>query len=246
MGYNVPVTTGDFPEAARVILSGGPVRKGPRPEPPAGARTAALVPAYFAPDAAPGEWRRLLAAPPRLVVVSVDHGPGAVRQAAYVPCVAALLTAGCEVLGYVDTDFGLRPSEEVRADLRRYRDWYGLRGVFLDQVAASEERLPHYADLVDGVRGTVVLNPGVYPDPGYAALADLLVTFEGPLSAYRSMREPAWARAFARGRFCHLVHDVPHRQVEPTLRRAVRHAAVVHVTDRTGAAPWRDLPTYFG
>ncbi|MFD1938127.1 MULTISPECIES: spherulation-specific family 4 protein [Nonomuraea] len=216
--------------------------------PPGGAGTGpfTLVPAYFHPGTAVHTWRRLLADPPRMAVVTVDHGPGQARDPGCAAAVAALRAAGTEVLGYAETDFGLRPATEVRADLRRYLVWYGVRGAFLDQVAACADRVAHYRALVEEVRGPVVLNPGVYPDPAYASLADLLVTFEGSLAAYRSMREPAWARRLARGRFCHLVHGVPYEQVEPTLRRAVRHAGTVHVTDRTGAAPWRDLPTYFG
>ncbi|MET9341014.1 MULTISPECIES: spherulation-specific family 4 protein [unclassified Nonomuraea] len=205
-----------------------------------------LVPAYFHPRTAGEAWRRLLVDPPRMAVVSVDHGPGQARDPGCAAAVAALVAAGTQVLGYADTDFGLRPAAQVRADLRRYLVWYGIRGAFLDQVAASAERLAHYAELVAEVRGPVVLNPGVYPDPAYVSLADILVTFEGPLPAYRAMRVPAWARRLARERFCHLVHGVPYEQVAPTLRKAARHAGTVHVTDRTGAAPWRDLPTYFG
>lgn len=206
----------------------------------------ACVPAYFHPGRATDAWRRLLANPPRLAVLNLDEGPGQAKDSAYPPVISRLVAAGTEVLGYVDTDFGLRPVADVRADLRRYRSWYGLRGVFLDQVAASADRLGHYREIVEGVRGTLVLNPGVYPDPGYADLADVLVTFEGPLSAYKATREPLWARRLARGRFCHLIHDVPSKAFESTLRRATRHAGTVYVTDRTGAQPWGDLPAYYG
>ncbi|MEV0587969.1 spherulation-specific family 4 protein [Nonomuraea sp. NPDC050310] len=206
----------------------------------------ACVPAYFHPGQGGDAWRRLLAHPPRMVVLNLGDGPGEAKDPAFPPLVARLLAAGTEVLGYVDTDFGLRPVAEVRADLRRYRAWYGVRGVFLDQTAAGEDRLGHYREIVDGVRGTIVLNPGVYPDPRYADLADVLVTFDGPLSAYKAMREPAWARSLARGRFCHLVHDVPSRQLEPTMRRAVRFAGLAYATDRSGPQPWGDLPAYHG
>lgn len=206
----------------------------------------ACVPAYFHPEGETDAWRRLLANPPRLLVLNIDDGPGEAKDAAFPPVINRLVAAGTEVLGYADTDFGLRSVADVRADLRRYRAWYGLRGVFLDQVAACSDRLEHYRELVEGVRGTLVLNPGVYPDPGYADLADVLVTFEGPLSAYGAMREPAWARGLARGRFCHLIHDVPSKAFEPTLRRAIGHAGTVYVTDRTGDRPWGDVPAYYG
>ncbi|WP_327086239.1 spherulation-specific family 4 protein [Nonomuraea sp. NBC_01738] len=216
-------------------------------DPPAGVKlvevgealVGACVPAFFHPVESAEHWRRLLAVPPRLAVVD----PGPERDAAFGPVLARLAAAGTEVLARVDTDFGLRPAADVRADLRRVRAWYGVRGVFLDQVAAGADRLAHYREIVDGVRGTIVLNPGVYPDPGYAALADVLVTFDGPLAAYRAIREPAWARELARGRFCHLIHGVPERVRTATLRKAARMAGAVHLSDSQG---WGHLPAYYG
>ncbi|MFI6597149.1 spherulation-specific family 4 protein [Nonomuraea sp. NPDC050536] len=214
-------------------------------KPDQGPAPAMLVLAYFRPGH-PHAWPRLHQTPPDLVVIDVEEGPGVARDPALATLVTRLLGAGIQVLGRVDTDFGLRPIEDVRADLRHYRSWYGLRGVYLDQVASGADRLDHYREIVDGVRGTIALNPGVYPDPGYAQLADVVVTFDGPLSAYRATREPAWARDQARGRFCHVIHDVPGHARESTLRRAARLAGTVAVTDRAGSAPWSDLPAYYG
>jgi len=199
-------------------------------------RPARLVPVSFHPQMRPEAWRRLLAAPPRMVALAPD-GP------AYRRAVAELWAAGTEVLGRVDTDFGLRPVAEVRAELRGF-GLYGLSGVYLDQSAACSDRLEYYRELVSGIQGTIILNPGVYPHPGYAALADVLVTFDGPLPAYRATREPAWARPLPRGRFCHLVHGVPGQAAEATVRRAVQRAGLVHVTDRRGTDPWGDMPAY--
>ena len=39
------------------------------------------------------------------------------------------------MLGYVATTFGARPAADVEADAARYRDWYGVDGIFLDEVA---------------------------------------------------------------------------------------------------------------
>lgn len=199
----------------------------------------ACVPAYFHPVESADSWRRLLAVPPRLVVLDLGED----REPAFGPLITRLAAAGSEVLAKVDTDFGLRPAADVRAELRRLRAWYGVRGVYLDQVAACADRLAHYREIVDGVRGTIVLNPGVYPDPGYATLADVLVTFEGPLPAYRAIREPAWARALARGRFCHLIHGVAERVRTATMRKAARLAGAVHVSD---GHDWGELPAYYG
>ena len=79
---------------------------------------------------------------------------------------------------------GGAPPAEIADDVARHREWYAADGCFLDQVAGRPPAgLLGYRRLARTARprgaGTVVLNPGVHPAPGYARLADLLVTFEG-------------------------------------------------------------------
>ncbi len=152
--------------------------------------------------------------------------------------------------GYVDTAYGRRPAREIEDELARYRSWYGIRAVFLDQVSAVPEHLLRYRRIVAGVRargaGHVVFNHGAYPDAAYAQLADLLVTFEGPWRAYRHVRAPDWASRLPAERFCHLVYAAPRPVLARALAQAGRcNAGVVYVTDRTGANPWDGLPAYF-
>jgi hypothetical protein len=86
----------------------------------------------------------------------------------------------------------------------------------------------------------------VHPDPGYASLADLLVTFEGPWPAYTRMRQPEWATRLPARRLCHLVYAVPPGAYESVVGLARRNnAGVVYVTDGDGANPWGRLSRYF-
>jgi hypothetical protein len=209
-----------------------------------------IVPAYFHPGRAADDWRALTVWRPRAVVLNVDSGPGAVRDPAFAAVAARTIAAGVPLLGYVDTRYGSRPPGEVMAEPLRYRDWYGAQGVFLDQVSAGRDPLARYQRIVAAVRdegiGPVVLNHGTYPDPGYAALADLLVTFEGPWHAYERLCAPSWAMRLPASRFCHLVYGAPRSLLGRVLRRAARcNAGVVYVTDREGANPWNGLPEYF-
>ncbi|WP_052434716.1 spherulation-specific family 4 protein [Streptacidiphilus melanogenes] len=147
-----------------------------------------LVPAYFHPSDDPASWAVLRAAAPQLaaVVVNPASGPGPGPDPAYAQVRAGLV--GTRVLGYVDTDYGRRPHAEVVAEIAAYRDWYDVDGVFLDQTPDGSEALPHYARLTVAARSLgaayVALNPGLPPHPAYLDLADLVVTFEGPWSAY--------------------------------------------------------------
>ncbi|MFF8605072.1 spherulation-specific family 4 protein [Streptomyces sp. NPDC015346] len=193
-----------------------------------------LVPFYEHPADRPEDWAAVIGAAPSLygVVLNPANGAGERPDPAFAAVAERLRAAGVRVLGYTDTAYGRRPQAEVVADLLRHRDWYGADGAFLDQVATAPDALAHYRRIGVAARAagarTVVLNHGAHPDPGYAPLADLLVTFEGPWDSYRTLDLPV------ADHYCHLVYAAP-----PDARPATRvHCAV----PGTGAHPWGTLP----
>lgn len=210
------------------------------------------IPAYFHPALAAAQWSRMVqyCGSLRTVILNVDSGPGAVVDQSLL-AVARRTAEVTTVLGYVDTGYGSRCIAEVLAEIARYRAWYPVSGVFLDQVTTSARTLPWYRRLTATIRdlaaGEIVLNPGTVPlDPGYAEIADAVVTFEGPYPAYRRLRVPPWARELPPERFWHLVYATPADQLGPALETArSQHAATVYVTDGTGPNPWGGLPPYF-
>ncbi|GGL62351.1 hypothetical protein GCM10010129_02430 [Streptomyces fumigatiscleroticus] len=208
-----------------------------------------LIPLYVHPAEDPGAWHRLITAADRTygVVLNPASGPGARPEAAFVSAAAALRAAGARLLGYVDTDYGTRPAADIAADAVRHREWYAADGVFLDRVSAAPEELPACRALVRGLRrrgcGPVVLNPGVHPAPGYARIADLLVTFEGHWSAYVSaFSRPDWTLRQPPERICHLVYGVPEALVPLAVRTAgERGAAVCGPVTGEQPNPWATL-----
>ncbi|MEV6840179.1 spherulation-specific family 4 protein [Streptomyces sp. NPDC051133] len=204
-----------------------------------------LVPYYEHPAVRPAEWAAILAAAPRLygVVLNPASGPGDRPDPDFAEAATRLRTAGVTVLGYVDTGYGRRRFEDVVADLARHRAWYGADGVFLDQVSTRLDASGPYARLATVARalgfGTLALNHGTPPHPAYAALADLLVTFEGPWTAYR--RRPPSPVPPAGARQCHLVYGVP-PGVDVAAAARERGAAVHCAVPGAGAHPWGTLP----
>ncbi|MET9256431.1 spherulation-specific family 4 protein [Streptomyces sp. NPDC003717] len=208
-----------------------------------------LIPLYVHPAEDPGAWHRLVSAADRTwaVVLNPADGPGDTPDPAFTAAAGALRAAGARLLGYVDTDYGTRAAAGMLADARRHREWYGADGCFLDRVSAAHGELPAYRALVRELRrqgaGPVVLNPGVHPDPGYARIADLVVTFEGPWSAYVSaFSRPDWTRRHPPERFCHLVYGVPEALAPLAVRTAAERGAAVSgpVTGEL-PNPWRGL-----
>jgi Spherulation-specific family 4 len=224
-------------------------RPGPAAARPAQPAPRLIVPAYFHPAVAPGDWAALARAAGqlRLVVLNPASGPGDRPDPVALRALEPLRAAGVAVAGYVDTDYGRRPSQAALADISRYQDWYGTEGVLFDRVSAGPEDLRHYAGLARRARklgaGTVVFNHGVHPYPGYARHADVLGTFEGPWSVYLEQAMPQWTRSWPADRFYHVVYSVPRPQLANALLLAARRrAACVYVTDRGGGNPYDRLP----
>ncbi|MFG1666520.1 spherulation-specific family 4 protein [Streptomyces sp. Y7] len=205
-----------------------------------------LIPYYEHPSVRPAEWDAIVAAAPRLhgVVLNPASGPGDAPDAAFAEVAARLARAAVPVLGYVDTDYGRRPHTEVVRDISRHRDWYRADGVFLDQVSASRTEFAYYQRLATAAWGagcgTLALNHGTEPDPSYARIADLLVTYEGPWASYtRQVREHR--RETTGVRLCHLVYGVP-AGVDLTETARSLGASVHCAVPGGGDHPWGTLP----
>ncbi|WP_037912965.1 spherulation-specific family 4 protein [Actinacidiphila yeochonensis] len=226
-----------------------------RPRQAAGPRLG--VPAAAHPLMAPGEWAELArpGAPLDWVAFDVAGGPGSRPDPLCAEALAHVRETGVPLLGRLDAGYGQRPRGALLADAARYADWYGVDGFYLDRAPTLRSALPDCGrtaealrQLVDGP-GPVVLAPGAHPFPGYAELADQLVTFCGPWSRYRWSRVPAWTACHPPARFAHLVHGLPAGHLDAALRIARRQGAgTVCVTDRTdrdGADPWSGLAGYW-
>jgi hypothetical protein len=206
----------------------------------------ALIPAYLPPDGI----ARIADRPvrDRVVIFNPDNGPGAVPRPAYRSAVAAEQRTGTRVLGYVHTGWGARDPSAVRADLLRYRSWYGADGVFLDETAHDGGALAYYAALARDARAAgmsvVALNPGTVPARGYFDLADIVVTFEGPYSVYAPALAamPAWLSDVPRRQVAHLIYGADRAQALHAL--AEGSAGFVYATDASLPNPWDRLPTY--
>lgn len=194
-----------------------------------------LVPAYVYPEQILGLVERGVL--PRLLVINPASGPGAERDPAYARAVDAAGAGGTRVLGYVPTGWAARPRDAVEADIARYREWYGVDAIFLDEAASSEAALPYYRAL-RARADFVVLNPGVVPARGYFDVADLIVTFEGPYSSYRGDASPEGIDA---ERVAHLVYETPREHaVDPEAAAA----GYVYFTSGTLPHPWGTIPDY--
>ncbi|MGW7515724.1 spherulation-specific family 4 protein [Streptomyces sp. NPDC054796] len=214
------------------------------------------VPGWAHPMLAPLEWAELArpGLPVHWVVLNVADGPGARPDPYCLPAAVRLHGAGVGVLGRLDLRDGTRPFGELVSEAHRYLDWYEVDGFYLRNCPADREGLPDTGRVVTTLRalceaGHVVLDHGTHPHPGYAEVADQLVTFRGEWPDYRWSQVAEWTADHPPWRFCHLVHGVPRTHLEEALRIACwQGAGTVYFTDRSGrdgSDPWGTLPGYW-
>jgi hypothetical protein len=207
------------------------------------------IPAYFAPGPL---WTQLDAAagPVGMAIVNPDSGPGSACSPAYAAQISRSRAQGIAVIGYVDTEYAARPLADVRRDIDRYLAWYGVDGIFLDQVGATRTCLPYYAAASAAIKAgdaaaLAVLNPGATVPESFMAVAEIIVTFEDTYDAYtRGYRAARWMRRYPPERFWHLIHGVPTAEA---LRRTLslsrrRRAGWLYATPATLPNPWSTLP----
>ena len=220
--------------------------------PGSGARCEEIsVPAYFYPGAA---WTRAIdshPAPAMMILDITSSGAGSAPDRAYAAAVARAQAAGIKVLGYASTGYARRPAAAVEADVRHYRAWYHVTGIFLDEAATGTGEFSYYQKLTGYIRHTdpgalVMLNPGTYPSRRYMALGDVVLVYEGSYARYTNLQVPAWVDKYPAARFSHIVYATPGSRLAEALRLAQRrHAGYVYVTDMAGRNPYRSLPRYW-
>jgi hypothetical protein len=184
-----------------------------------------------------------------VLVLNPGDGPDIERDDALAVAVEQVQAEGVVVLGYVLTGYGAADVDTVVAQASRYARWYAVDGIFLDEVASERADLAHYERMASALRaagfGTIAMNPGLYPDPGYAGAADLLVTFEGTADDYRALDRPPGFEPVA-GEW-HLVHTADADDARQAVALAKeRNVTRLFVTDRTLTGDtWNALPPYF-
>jgi hypothetical protein len=207
------------------------------------------IPTYFGPGAL---WTKLGAAAPGvgIAILNPNSGPADAARADFAAQVKATQAQGVTVLGYIHTSYGKRPFSEVQAEITKYRRWYGVNGIFFDEVTNDDAGLPYYLKCRTAAKAghpnaLVVDNPGTPVTEGYMKTADIVITFEHDYNAYvKRDADPAWVSRYPATRFWHLVYAVPNPSAMQTVVRLgkQRHVGWMYVTPGDLPNPWNTLP----
>jgi Spherulation-specific family 4 len=221
------------------------------------------VPAYFYPSQPSSQWNSAVNDAPlpaghkQILIMNPNNGPGRIDQN-YVAAVNKVHSAGTGflVFGYVYTRYGKRSLSSVEADVNKYKSWYNVDGVFVDQTANSPSYISkYYQPLVNYITSLVpgvMLNPGDYPDQAYANITVpstsylILNVFESSYSSYLSLAIPSWAFGYPSSLFSHIVYSTTAADLPNALSLSVqRNAGLMYVTDNGLPNPYGSLPSYW-
>jgi hypothetical protein len=210
-----------------------------------------FVPAYFY---ASSIWDKAIDTrpAPAVILLNVDNGVGTSSVPHFQELVRQAQAAGITVLGYSSTEYGKRPIGSVEAEIGEYKSWYRVNGIFFDLTQGTPGEFSYYQTLANYVRSTIPsgivwLNPGIYPDPSFMSIANVVMVFEGPYSSYLSDQVPSWAGQYSPSQFAHVIYDTPAADFATAVALSrQRRAGHLFVTDLPGAGnPYGALPSYW-
>lgn len=201
-------------------------------------------------------------------IMNPATGPGSNPDADsvkdYAKAVKDFQDAGGKVLGYVytcyavnDCESGLPPERsaaQVIEDAEKYQSWYGVDGIFLDEMsdAETEPVLAFYAEVAAGLEAirsdwVVVGNTGAPAPEVYLDFVDTIVTFENVAQNHSAAPAVGWASTRPSRAQAQLVYAAgTAADLEAAIARAAdRNVLYIYVTDDVLPNQWDRLPSYW-
>jgi hypothetical protein len=184
-----------------------------------------------------------------IAIINPNEGPGSKKVSGIVTPVARLRASGATVVGYVPTGYGLDSLSGVKEQIDHYVSWYGVTGVFLDEMSDQTSKLSFYRAVFNHAKGKglfVVGNPGTFVPFGYAAVADLLVTYEDTKSNGWSKQSPsAWTKGYPIDKIGAIVYAVSASAEQGVIQRALSiKYGWIYATDGSGNDPFKHAASY--
>jgi hypothetical protein len=184
-----------------------------------------------------------------VAVINPDNGPGSRKVGGISNQVSRLKGARARVAGYINTFYGGESLDSVYSQIDKYASWYKANGIFLDEFSDRTGKLGYYKSIYSYAKRKgmmVVGNPGTFVPQGYAAAADLLVTYEDPQSAgWNGHRQAAWTGRYSASKFAAIIYSANGGNMQAIVDRAAsQRYGWVFVTDGGGNDPFGRAPSF--
>jgi len=208
------------------------------------------VPSYFYPcGGADPNWSAVINSAPTvgIAIINPSSGPGLHEDPNYSLQVKQLQKHGIKVLGYVHTSYATRPQDIVMNEMDKYKEWYSVDGIFLDEIPTDPSFIFYFLNLRRHAGSSmVVINPGTQTCEQYAKVADVVCNYEDNAGRYLSSgyRDQEWVKRYPALKFWHIVHSVSNtKELKKVLKNSKkRNAGWLFVTSEVMPNPYGKMP----
>lgn len=179
----------------------------------------------------------------------------------YQNVIKAFKEVGILVLGYTDSNFGVRSLNEMLDDIESFTKWntlYSIDGIFIDKASHDLSLLEYYKEIYNythskfGCTSKIFTNPGIILDEQFFGdeknrSTDTAVIFDDRFDKWDTFEVDGFIKNRSPSEFAVWIHTCP---TEEYMYKAIRKAAndkieYIYVTDRIMNNPFNALPTYF-
>lgn len=174
-----------------------------------------------------GNWARTLTDPDVLgpLLINVSNGAGSAVDQDWLRQVKIARARGGKIMGYVSTMYGQRSRADILADVDKHVRFYGVDGIFLDEmtngIGDGAKYVAAYRDLyltlkrLYGQAFWVVGNPGTSTTEDVLSCADTVMVYESDAAYYLNPTwdiHPSYYADYPSTKFWHVVHTVTSRE----------------------------------
>lgn len=182
---------------------------------------------------------------PMIVVINPDDGPSPYNLN-YVPAVRHLQSLGIMVLGYVRTGYGTIPFSNMTYEISEYRDWYGVNGVFFDEMSYWHGNETLYSNLSNYSRsvglGYTMGNPGIDTLPSYIGTVNNIVIYENTSLPVLS-KIAGWHTGYSKANFSMVAINVASLN-SSYVGDVSNYVKYIYVTNYTLPNPYLDISPF--
>ena len=253
-GVNTPTFIAFSPDRSIFVTEKGGDLRITRPNETGNANPTNQTAIYFPLFAPPGPlWNNMLtyrqAHPdlPWIAIVDPQHGPGQQYEAVYAQNISRLQASDVVVLGYVSTLWSQKDPELVKRDISKYKDWYDVDGILLDEMVSFggvESLYSGFTEFAKSLGMNIVIgNVGTNTVPSYIGTVDAISTVEGDRTPPISWLK-GWQQNYDKSNFVYISYS--QSWIDPQyVAESARHVGSLYITDDTMPFPYDDFPAYF-
>lgn len=214
------------------------------------APTGIVVPLYTYPT--DSSWSSLISikqnysSVPMIAIVNPASGPGGSFDQNYANGIQQLQAAGITVLGYVHTSYGTRDLQTVENEISEYKSWYGVNGIFFDEMSNSASTFSYYSTLSNYTKSLnfsmTMGNPGQPVSPNLVGLFSILNIYENagmPVAGQLNSSQSGVQQSYS-----YMAYGVSSLPSQSTLQSTASSVSYIFVTNLGGSNPYNGLPSY--